>query len=73
MRIVRSPIVPILFVLVCAAFGAQPAEARQTFAQWVEKFWPTARAAGITRETYDRAFAGLEPDPKVIEFGQLPA
>ncbi len=66
MRIARSSIVPILFVLVCATFGAQPAEAK-TFAQWVEGFWPTARAAGITRETYDRAFAGLEPDPKVIE------
>ena len=26
-----------------------------------------ARAAGIKRETYDRAFKGMTPDPKVIE------
>jgi membrane-bound lytic murein transglycosylase B len=41
--------------------------AAQSFAQWVESFWPVARAAGITRATYDRAFAGLTPDPEVIE------
>ncbi len=41
--------------------------AAQSFAAWVEGFWPVARAAGITRATYDRAFKGLTPDPKVIE------
>ena len=43
------------------------AEAAQTFGQWIEWFWPTARAAGIKRETYDLAFKGMTPDPKVIE------
>jgi membrane-bound lytic murein transglycosylase B len=43
------------------------AEAAQTFGQWIERFWPTARAAGIKRETYDRAFKDMTPDPKVIE------
>jgi membrane-bound lytic murein transglycosylase B len=43
------------------------AEAAQTFGQWIERFWPTARAAGIKRETYDLAFKGMTPDPKVIE------
>lgn len=69
MRIARNlklTIIPLLLALACAALGARPAEAR-TFAQWVEGFWPTARAAGISRETYDRAFAGVTPDPKVIE------
>ena len=46
---------------------AGSASAAQSFAQWVEGFWPTAKAAGITRATYDRAFQGLTPDPKVIE------
>jgi membrane-bound lytic murein transglycosylase B len=46
---------------------AGSATAAQSFAQWVEGFWPTAKAAGITRATYDRAFQGLTPDPKVIE------
>ena len=43
------------------------AEAAQTFGQWIERFWPTARAACIKRETYDLAFKGMTPDPKVIE------
>ena len=43
------------------------AAAAQSFAQWVESFWPAAKAAGITRATYDRAFAGVTPDPEVIE------
>lgn len=43
------------------------ADAAQTFAQWVERFWPVAKAAGIKRETYDRAFKDMTPDPKVIE------
>src|SRR5215475_5219856 len=67
MRFVRTPIL-VLAVLAFAA-GAVPrqASAAQTFAQWVEKFWPVARAAGIKREIYDRAFKGMTPDPKVIE------
>jgi len=43
------------------------ASAGQGFAAWVEQFWPTARTAGITRATYDRAFKGVTPDPKVVE------
>ncbi|MGZ5850218.1 MAG: lytic murein transglycosylase [Methyloceanibacter sp.] len=50
------------------AFGLPGrAAAAQSFAQWVESFWPTAKAAGITRATYTLAFAGLTPDPEVIE------
>ena len=37
------------------------------FQAWVERFWPTAKAAGITRQTYDLAFKGMTPDPKVVE------
>src|SRR5688572_13864946 len=47
--------------------GTTTSSARQSFQQWVEGFWPTARAAGIKRETYERAFHGVTPDPKVIE------
>jgi membrane-bound lytic murein transglycosylase B len=43
------------------------APADDKFQAWVQNFWPTAKAAGITRETYDRAFKGLTPDPAVIE------
>lgn len=33
----------------------------------VEGLWPSARAAGITRATFERAFAGFSIDPEVIE------
>jgi len=71
MRIART-LTLTLFLLGLAAFSAaslpERAEAAtQTFAQWVEKFWPTAKAAGITRATYDKVFKDLTPDPKVIE------
>jgi membrane-bound lytic murein transglycosylase B len=56
----------VLGVALCLA-GAPARAATQSFSAWVEKFWPSARAAGITRATYDRAFKGLTPDPKVIE------
>jgi lytic murein transglycosylase len=41
-----------------------PAEAqsRPTFSAWLDNFWPEAQSAGITRATFDRAFAGLTPD-----------
>ena len=67
MRIAKNTVIAVTALALGVLAQAQEAPARQTFAQWVESFWPVARAAGITRQTYDRAFAGLTPDPKVIE------
>jgi len=70
MRIARTLIFALsLLALTAPAFIGLPhrAEAAQTFGQWIERFWPTARAGGIKRETYDLAFKGMTPDPKVIE------
>ena len=39
----------------------------QTPKQWVEAFWPTAKAAGIKRATYDRALGNFTPDPDVLK------
>ncbi|MEG6507542.1 lytic murein transglycosylase [Methyloligella sp. 2.7D] len=55
-----------LLVLGAVAGYAPRAEAA-SFQAWVESFWPTARAAGIRRDVYERAFRGLTPDPEVIE------
>src|SRR5262245_22517061 len=53
---------------VVAAALLIPAQPRaDNFQAWVERFWPTAKAAGITRQTYDLAFKGMTPDPKVVE------
>jgi peptidoglycan lytic transglycosylase B len=71
MRIARSLSLTLsllaLVALSAAGLPRQAEAAAQTFAQWVEKFWPVAKAAGITRATYDRAFKDMTPDPKVIE------
>ena len=69
MRIARTLIFALSLLALCAAVIGLPhrAEAAQTFGQWIERFWSTARAAGIKRETYDLAFKGMTPDPKVIE------
>lgn len=37
-----------------------------SFDQWVRDFWPTAKAAGISRDTYDAAFRGARLDPDVL-------
>ncbi|HCA64255.1 MAG TPA: lytic murein transglycosylase, partial [Pseudomonas sp.] len=45
-----------------------PAEATHlSFSQWREQFRAEALAAGISATTFDRAFAGVQPDPAVIE------
>src|SRR5712691_8162762 len=70
MRIERNINTLMMLVFLAAACVAglpTRGSAAQSFAQWVESFWPAAKAAGITRATYDRAFAGLTPDPEVIE------
>jgi membrane-bound lytic murein transglycosylase B len=71
MRIIRNPRLALSLLALLAAISIlgvpERALAAQSFAAWVEGFWPVARAAGITRATYDRAFKGLTPDPKVIE------
>lgn len=35
------------------------------FRQFVESVWPDARARGVSRATFDAAFAGVTPDPSV--------
>jgi membrane-bound lytic murein transglycosylase B len=70
MRIART--LTLIFSLLALAAPAvvgfpHRADAAQTFAQWIERFWPVAKGAGIKRETYDRAFKDMTPDPKVIE------
>jgi membrane-bound lytic murein transglycosylase B len=35
--------------------------------QWVQAFWPTAKAAGVSRAVYDSALANFTPDPDVLK------
>src|SRR5436190_19715017 len=57
--------------LVAASFLAVPALAQEkptsppSFGPFLQALWPEAAARGIARETFDSAFAGLTPDPRV--------
>jgi membrane-bound lytic murein transglycosylase B len=46
--------------------AAYPA-AGQANSKCVESLWPSAKSAGITRGTFDRAFQGFSIDPEIIE------
>ncbi|MCX8996829.1 lytic murein transglycosylase [Rhizobiaceae bacterium BDR2-2] len=44
-----------------------PALADRNFQAWINDFYPVAAKAGISRSTYNAAFAGVkEPDPEVL-------
>jgi len=49
---------------------ASPARADAGFDKWVQGFWPTAKAAGISRATYDTAFQGVTLDRDVLAKAQ---
>lgn len=47
-------------------FMVAPAPGATDFDKWVKKVWPTAQANGISRTTFDLAFAGVVPNPEVL-------
>lgn len=63
MRHLAHLFVTLLFGLALSSSAAANAD----FDRWVRDFWPTASAEGISRSTYDAAFAGVTPDPEVLE------
>jgi membrane-bound lytic murein transglycosylase B len=66
----RAPIIRALFLVGLAAFYSSGFSARSqtsgSFAPFLEGLWPEAERRGITRATFDVAFAGLTPDPNVL-------
>ena len=51
--------------LCCSGFAAR-GQASGSFASFLQELWPEAEHRGITRATFDVAFAGLAPDPNVL-------
>jgi len=56
---------------------AAPVQVPPAFVAFLQELWPDARAKGVTRATFDMAFAGVIPDPRIMpitqrqpEFGQ---
>ncbi|RDI57134.1 lytic murein transglycosylase [Microvirga subterranea] len=52
------------------AAGTAPVMAQEAseagFQRFVESLWPAARARGVSRATFDEAFRGVGPDPKIV-------
>ncbi len=46
---------------------AQDTKSAASFATFVEALWPDAKAAGVSRETFDGAFAGVQFDASLLE------
>jgi peptidoglycan lytic transglycosylase B len=62
----RTVLVALGAVAVSAAGGRALAQSsRLTFAQWVERFRPRARARGVSEATYNRVIGTLKPDTEV--------
>lgn len=61
----------IALALVCAPCpaGAAPQAVdapAQSFSAFLQELWPDAQAQGVTRRTFDLAFRGVEPDPRIM-------
>jgi len=58
--------------ILLALLGASaPVRADAKFTAFIETLWPRAKAAGISRALFDRAFAGItEPDQAVVQLAK---
>ena len=54
------------FAAFCVSGFAALGQTAAPFAPFLEALWPQAAHKGITRATFDAAFAGLTPDPNVL-------
>lgn len=61
-------IVAALLAAALCAMTAPQAFADAEFESFIQSMWPRAKQAGISRELFDRAFAGIsDPDPDVLK------
>lgn len=71
---IAALVAPALAIVPARDALAQPAKTspaktpitQSDFASFLEDLWPDAQAKGIRRPTFDLAFKGLTPDPRVI-------
>jgi membrane-bound lytic murein transglycosylase B len=55
-------------VLLISGFGQDQARANDAaFRAWINGLWPEARARGISRRVFVKAFRGMSPDRSVVE------
>jgi membrane-bound lytic murein transglycosylase B len=56
----------LILALVACPAAADGGKSPSPFQAFLSSLWPLAESRGVTRATFDHAFAGLTPDPKVI-------
>jgi lytic murein transglycosylase len=59
----RVALATVLTLFACTLSPARAADA--AFTQFIASLWPEAQAAGVSRATFDRETAGLEPNTKL--------
>lgn len=55
-------VLALAIILAAAPIRDAIAQAQPSFKSWLQDLWPDAERAGVARATFDRAFAGVEPD-----------
>ncbi|MBW8639150.1 lytic murein transglycosylase [Hoeflea sp. WL0058] len=67
---IRIRTIPQLALILCAIFlllAPDIAKADAGFQRWIRDFYPVAAKSGISKKTYNQAFAGVTtPDPEVL-------
>jgi lytic murein transglycosylase len=58
-------------VIACASVGSSASAQAQAapqadFRRFVDDLWPEAKARGVSRATFEEAFRGVAPDPKIV-------
>jgi lytic murein transglycosylase len=64
--ILRAFVLVLIALAVVTNARAQPLRADANFNNFLAELWKDAQAKGITRQTFNLAFAGVTPDPRVI-------
>ncbi|MEX0407603.1 lytic murein transglycosylase [Aquibium sp. LZ166] len=66
-----------LALSICLHTPSSAASLNQQFRAWLDAdLWPSAKASGVSRKTFDAAFAGITPNldlPDLVLPGELPA
>ena len=56
----------LIALTITPAFATGSGQADPGFSRFISDFWPTARSAGITAQTYNSVFTGMTPDSDTL-------
>ncbi len=62
----RALVIAVGSLSASSAFATSGGASDPGFSRFIKDFWPTARSAGITAQTYNAVFTGMQPDNDTI-------